>query len=569
MVALTPRAILGRRQREPARACMTQEQKREFVVCSPLYGLDGFRRFCERYVWVPDKASGQPVPFTWFRSQQRINGPLIDGRWLIILKGRQLGITTDMQAYALWRTVFHQWFTTIIVSSQLIYAKEMIRGVRAMYDSLPLWMRPQLTTATLEELRFEAGGKKCSILALVGSARTGRSLTGNLTIVDEASRVEGMEEALPALIPQLEVAKGQLVLLSTSAGPQKAFHEVWGDSYGKEGDVVDDQGMGPVGFMPVFVHWSERPGRDGNWYARQVVALGGGVHVKREYPNTPEEAFEYAAGRIYPMFTRERCVGEIEIPRDATRYRVIDWGGGESAHTVLWAVHIPGKPGLLVSPDCPETIQELLGYRWDEKDLDKPVKRDDHACDCIRMLATTAAGGLKGLVYIYREVYRPNSISEGWTPMKYLNEVHELSGWVKAPPEVEATWQPGRQAEFFEQTIADRSNTLMIAHFNEHGIPTEPHTRFRAAPGTDGQTDRPELEVLEGIRYVSMLIDGSIDIDKRVVVDRSRAMQRVYRSEQRLRNLGVRASVSLERAQEYTEGRQITRRSEDAKGRQR
>lgn len=562
MVALTPRAVLARRKREPARVSMAAAQKREYVICSPIYKLAGFRRFCERHVWIPDKMTGQPIPFNWFRGQERINPALTDGLWMIILKGRQLGITTDIQAYALWRAVYHLWFETIIVSSQAIYAKDMVRGIKGMYDRLPLWMRPRLTTDTLEELRFEAEGKKCSILALVGSARTGRSLTGDLTIVDEASRVEGLEEALPAVIPQLEVSGGQLVLLSTSAGPTKAFYDVWDASYGQEGDAVGPDGMGPVGFMPIFIHWSERPGRDGRWYEQQAVALGGGIHVKREYPNTPEEAFDYATGRIYPMFTRAHSVGDIEIPRDATRYRAIDWGGGASAHVVLWAVHIPGKPGLLVSPDCPETIRELLGYRWDEKQPDKPVKHDDHSADALRYLVTSCAGGLSGLVYVYREVYRPNSISDGWTPMKYLEEVHKLSGWVEAPPEVEDMWQPGRQAEFFEETVADRSNTLMIAHFNQYGIPTQPHRKFRAATGTDGQTDRDELEVLEGIRYVSMLIDGSIDIDKRVVVDRSRALVNSYRAAQRRHGLGVRASVSLEETAANTEGRQIARRSE-------
>jgi len=49
---------------------------------------------------------------------------------------------------------------------------------------------------------------------------------------------------------------------------------------------------------------------------------------------------------------------------------------------------VDGSPGLTVSPRCKMLISELSGYRWD-KEKDKPVKEDDHACDALRYVVSS------------------------------------------------------------------------------------------------------------------------------------------------------------------------------------
>lgn len=562
MICTRPRfSRLVSSARRPRRAhllsrSMTSGQEAEYLQCSPMFGVSGFLRFCERHVIVQDRDTRSEVPFVLFPGQRRVMGPLVAGLWLILLKGRQLGLTTEVMEYVLWRVIYELRYTAAVISSQSLYAVEVVRCLRWSYDRLPAWMRPQITTDNLDLLRFEARGHETELLALVGSAKTARSLTADLIVVDEASRVDGLTEMLAAVIPALEVAGGQLIKLSTSAGPQGAFYETWKMAYGERGELLDERGIGPNNFMPIFLRWDERPGRDQAWYEQQCRRLGSEIFVKREFPNTPQEAFEFAAGRIYPAFSREHSVGDIEIPESAERYRAIDWSGGVSAHVVLWAAHIPqAKPALLVSPDCPETIRELLGYRWEEKKVDRPVKVDDHACDALRYLLTTFP--LSGLVYIYKEVYTVTPFSDGWTPLSLAAQIHLESGWEKAPPDVKAEWVRGRNGHAFECTVADRTGEYAIRMFNAWDIPTVPQKRFKAPAVTDGQTDNTAEEVIDGIRHVSNFIDGTRELSKTAPIDRARASISAFLRDRQCGRLRV--SMPLSRVQEYMEAKEALR----------
>lgn len=541
------------------RVVMDRDQFMEHLLCSPLYGVEGFLRWCSKYVKIQDRATSREIPFDLFEGQARIAPHLVDGKWIMALKGRQLGLTWLMVAYCVWRIIYEHRFTIVTVSQQTKYAKEFIRRVKWILKRLPAWMRPRITTDNLEELRFEAeGGKEVELFSLAGSSNAARSFTADLAIFDEASRIPMLGETLAAVEPALEVAGGQLILLTTSAGPQGDFYDLWQVTYGDEGKLLDEDGVGPTGFMPVFLHWSERPGRDQDWYEVQAEKLRhiSSVAVKQEYPETPAEAFEYATGRIYPLFTRERCVARVEVPWETVRFRAVDWGGGPSAHAILWCAYFSGKPGLIVSPDCPETIREMLGYRWDPDKVDKPVKKNDHTCDALRYLVTTARGGLTGLVYVYRELYIRDALSNGVTPLKLIGKVHAMSGWVEAPPNIRDRWVQGIRGEKFETTVADHSDPNLIGMFTEFGILTEPHRKFRGCPKTDEETAGDDQEVLSGINHLSNLIDGSCDLAKDITLDRSGAAIAAYQSDQRARRRGTKFSVSMTRAMQYREARE-------------
>jgi hypothetical protein len=539
----------------------TPKEVAEYVRCSPLFGVSGFIRWCESHVKIQDRANKREVPFKMFEGQRRLAPRLVAGQWVLTLKGRQLGVTWDAAAYATWRLMYTSPFIAVCVSQERQYANDVLRRVVWMYNRLDPSLRCRLTKETSEVLRFEADGQESEIRSLVGSDKAARSLTGDLVIFDEASRIPLFEESLAAAIPALEVAQGQCLVLSTSAGPQGGFYDLWQRSYGDEGELLDKEGIGPTGFAPVFLHWAERPGRDEVWYDREArrLALISPVAAKQEYPNTPQEAWEHAAGRVYPLFTRERCVGEIAIPRDAQRFRAIDWGGAASAHVVLWIAHVLGKPGLLISPKCPNTIREMLAYRWDEDHPDRPVKKDDHTCDALRYAVSTF--DLTGLVYVYREVYRTDSLRKGMNPLDHLEEIHKLSGWIEAPPNIPERWIPGRDAEFFENTVYDSHGLAgqeIAAIYNEHDLPCHACRRSRVVAKSDERPDNFEREILDGIRLVTMLVDGSRDLEKRVKVDRVHAEAiAIYEKDRRQKPLGHKVSYPLERVLKHKLAKQL------------
>jgi phage terminase large subunit len=47
-----------------------------------------------------------------------------------------------------------------------------------------------------------------------------------------------------------------------------------------------------------------------------------------------------------------------------------------------------GARAIVVSSECANTIREIEGYAWSEQaeNTERPLKRDDHTCDCVRYL---------------------------------------------------------------------------------------------------------------------------------------------------------------------------------------
>lgn len=500
------------------------EREHEHMLCSPLYGADGFRRFCNNHVVIQDKSTRETVKFKLFQGQNRIVEPLVAGTWLLCLKGRQLGFTWLLAAYVKWRNIYNSIFTTIVVSQEKQYARDFLARVHWIHQRLPDYLQCKMTKSNTEMIAFsdKSRGFEREIRSVAGSKKAARSVTADLVIVDEAAYVDFLGETLAAATPAVEVARGQIINLSTSAGPIGEFYELWEETYGVAGSNLNAQGIGPTGYMPIFIRWNEREGRDQAWYdeqSRKLVKFGP-TRMKQENPNTPEEAFEHAAGRIYPQFARVPHVGDIVIPDTAERYRAIDWGQTESAQVCLWVAHVPGPTGLLVSPKCVNTIREHMGYRYDPDRPDEILKKDDHTCDALRYLIVTRH--LTGLVYVYREWYVEDAVGKHIGMNQIISTIHEMSGWTEIPPDMTGgRWWAGRTGEHYVMTIADRAWSLAIETLCQNDIPCEGHTRLRTIDVKDqANVDNARTEVKDGIAYVRRLIDGTMDIEKLLPVTR-------------------------------------------------
>lgn len=515
---------------------LTPDREEAYWACHPKHGAGGFQQFCDRFVKINETVTlptgekkSREIPMVLWDGQLEVIFDLAKGIWIVLLKGRQLGLTWLIVAYVVWLTVYRKHCVMVIINQELGYAEEFISRVLYVHDRLPIWLQKPTSTRNKKSLEWKKDGQNIQIFAKVGGEKVARSLSCDLIVLDEASRIDYLDKTMQAIQPGCESVGGQIVALSSSAGPQGFFHETWKEAFGDDGEKVRPDGRGPNGFKPIFLHWSKRNGRDAAWYARESQRLGkiSPVAVKQEHPETPQEAFEHAAGRIYPLFRRETCVGTIErLPLNAIRYRAIDWGSAESPFVVLWLAHVPGKPGLLVSPKCPHTIREFFAYRWEDPDdvedgkPQKPVKKDDHTCDAVRYAVTTF--NLTGLVYVYREFYETQSVARGWNIMTEIEHIHRLSGWEEAPDEVLARWWPGDQGESYEASVADRSWAKAIATYNANDIPLRGHKVISIKQDKKELTDQPLIETLEGIRQVSALIDGSLDVEKYLTINRER-----------------------------------------------
>ena len=520
-------------------------------------------------------AGGAAVPFVLFPGQERVAGDLVVGLWLLILKARQLGLTWLVLAYALWRMVFTDNYQVLMISHGEEYVLVNLERLDYLIDRLPAWCRPVVVSQPKGKRVFANGSEiRCLYPGPtpLGQKKAGRTFSGDLAILDEAAFTAGLKLILGGLTPAMtrsgigphpagkealtptlshgereqggvtlrEAAgyvsvadssvtvepsvtvgepsvtvelnrDGQMVVISTSDGPTGDFAELWGESYGSHGEVLDEQGVGPTKYKPTFLGWFERPGRTPEWRLEQDRKLGK-MRASWEYPATIEEALQSGQGRVYPQLTVSKHMGDLpEIPEYAEQFRAVDWGESGSAFVVLWGAHIKGPPGLLISPSCPHTIREHLGWKYD--DSGRPLKKDDHTCDALCYAVSTF--DLRGLVYIYRERYVLDAAEKGLTPAKEARTIHELSGWRKTMVRGVERWIRGVRGEKFSLgTVTDPSWKLVQNQFCDMQIPCVPARIFKGAKSGGGlESDKPIDAKAERIRMVRELIDATENLD--------------------------------------------------------
>ena len=59
----------------------------------------------------------------------------------IILKSRQLGLSTLSAGYSLWIMLFHKDKNILCIATKQETARNMVTKVKFMYDNLPSWLK--------------------------------------------------------------------------------------------------------------------------------------------------------------------------------------------------------------------------------------------------------------------------------------------------------------------------------------------------------------------------------------------------------------------------------------------
>lgn len=466
---------------------------------------EDFDLFCESCAYIQDKKTRRAALFSRYDCQLELTKALVRGDWVICLKPRQIGATTLLAVYVAWKLVTEPMYQVLVLQQNRDYAKNFLQRVRFIHRNLPKWLRIKISSDSRYELSFDHGkSKESELRVLSGKDAAGRSFTADLVIVDEHAYVPNAQEARQGCEPTLEMTGGQMVCLSSSAGPQGDFYTVW-------------KGAPENGYTPIFFPYDAHPDRDQAWYDEtKERKKTDPLYMPREYPRTPEEAFKHAEGRCFPMFDslrHARTFADIKLTKDgAELHRGIDFGAVH-AFACVWIAHYPGEPaGFTVDPSCVNVIREFSAYRFERRSrtmlqgvVERPVKRDDHTVDAVRYACMTYS--FSGHVHIYRELYIEDSVGKGRTDLHDLVDIHQMSGWIEGEDGDECHWKPGPDGEDFQGTICDRNQMKTIELFCMRDLPCTYYVKPRGVP-MGGQ-------ILDGIARLNLLIDGTSDYGKR------------------------------------------------------
>lgn len=224
--------------------------KRELLKCAqdPVY-------FLKTYGKIVHSTRGK-IPFSTYKFQDECIEQFLAHRFNIILKSRQLGLSTVTAGYAAWFSLFNRDKTTLVIATKLAVAVNFIKKVKTIIDSLPPWFAviAKITSETKQSITFANGS---TVTAIPTSEDAGRSEALSLLIVDEAAVIEGFDEIWTSLSPTLSTG-GRAILLSTPKGAAGQFYMLWQQAINKEND-----------FNPITLPWTVHPEHDKEWFEKE------------------------------------------------------------------------------------------------------------------------------------------------------------------------------------------------------------------------------------------------------------------------------------------------------------
>lgn len=213
--------------------------------------------FLKKYVYI--QTSKGRVLFNPYQFQDKLLFLLNKHDRVLILKSRQLGITTLAAAYSLWLMIFKKDQSILALAPTQEKAKNIVDKVRFAYAELPSWLK----VASIEDNKlslFLSNGSK--IKAASGASESARGYTANILILDEAAFIDNADD-LWGSAQQTLATGGKAIVLSTPNGLDGFFHRMWSDAE-----------AGDNNFIPIKLRWDVHPERTQKWRDDQDKELG-------------------------------------------------------------------------------------------------------------------------------------------------------------------------------------------------------------------------------------------------------------------------------------------------------
>lgn len=235
-----------------------QTQLRDIIKTEYKKCASDVKYFLCRYSHIQHPIRGKLL-FNLYDYQKQTIDQFENSDYNIVLKGRQIGISTLVAGYALWLLLFHRDKNILVIATKQETAKNLVTKVRFMHNNLPVWLRGNCVEDNKLSLKFSNGSQ---IKAVARSKDAGRSEALSLLILDEAAFIEGAEEIWTAAQATLSTG-GKAILLSTPNGVGNFFHKMWQQAENHTSS-----------FNPILLDWRVHPERDQAWRDRQTEILG-------------------------------------------------------------------------------------------------------------------------------------------------------------------------------------------------------------------------------------------------------------------------------------------------------
>lgn len=295
--------------------------------------------YIEKFIKIVNK-DGELVPLKFNYAQNKLydvikkqtqeNKPVR----IIILKARQMGISTCVEAILNTNTMLNFNMKTGIITHQSSATANLFKMSKIMYQSLPNKIKPQVLKDNQNELVFnntDNTGLNSELKCMTaGSSGVGRSDTYKQLHLSEYAFWPGDKKAtLNGLLQAVPNTPNSIVIIESTANGFEHFKELW-----------DDAVEGNSDFIPVFFPWFKMPEyrmtyddfnlTEEEKELKRIYSLDNEQlswrrwciknncsndidMFKQEYPSNPEEAF-LSTGKC--LFNKEQVINRIQKLKD-------------------------------------------------------------------------------------------------------------------------------------------------------------------------------------------------------------------------------------------------------------
>ena len=271
------------------------EALKEIVKCGKNAGY-----FINTYAKISHPLKGL-IPFRMFDYQEELINDFNDYRFNVILKARQLGISTISAAYIVWMMMFHRDKNILVIATKFSTAANLVKKVKSIIKNLPSWLK--IATISVDNRTSFELSNGSQIKASSTSGDAGRSEALSLLVIDEAAHVEGLDELWTGLYPTLSTG-GRCIALSTPNGVGNWFHQTYVDS---EEDKND--------FHSTVLPWDVHPERDQKWFEKETMNMS-----RRQIAQELECNFNMSGETVFHPEDMERMENLLKEPKYKTGF---------------------------------------------------------------------------------------------------------------------------------------------------------------------------------------------------------------------------------------------------------
>ncbi len=255
--------------------------------------------------------SGPLEPFVFNPAQRRLHGIIEQQKAktgkvrVVVLKARQLGVSTYVAARLYHKTIHNPGLRTIIIGHERRASSNLFQIVRRFHDHLPEDIKPSVGTSNAEELIFDRLDSGYVVSVATGEG-AGRSATAQCLHASEAAFWSALPIQMASLLQTVPGLADTEIIIESTANGYNDFQMLWRKAESGESE-----------FLPIFLPWFSDPGyreelppdfeTDGDesklaelydldekqlaWRRMKISQLGSAQYFLQEYPSNAQEAF--------------------------------------------------------------------------------------------------------------------------------------------------------------------------------------------------------------------------------------------------------------------------------------